>query len=567
MAVLLPSVFYAFSGVAQTSLSERLNYVLESQDMEMGLKLYQEITTAEITQLADSSLFNYHYLGAYINSELMSDNEKNYEKALSHFLEAKRLCETSIGVHSGDYMEIMRGLGDTYIELGQCEEAVNIYQEGIVKSMYMREAASHDFGNLIIGLQECYELLGWFDEVPSHLKDAWIFWKKDFEPFETNNYYPLWCLMQFYRRYGMNDKALAVCNRIIEFISEQVGTKHPEMAEALWWKGNILRDMDKYDDAVKIYYSGISILKENGLEKTESYIGIVGNLLIQIISIGQNNEFDKLLNEIKNYSDQSGDTHSYFASIYASAQKYYESGIYDKALSLNAQSFDLDISNRDRELVEDQRRNILYAQDIDEEFPSLLELYNTLPHDSREWFEIGIKLSDVFFIRKDGNSGRKVQSEMFDAINKYPEIGKDYLYSVLNSLYNINIENKDYNEALRYAYEIKDFVYNSPEASEYNYLCASNNLVVAKMKCGIIESIDEDLDKEEMYTRLIYGENSSDYAYYLHNRGRAYQLQDKLEVAKETLLKSITLQNKVKGKPLDQTFKYYMELEQQLGEL
>ena len=231
VAVLLPSVFYAFSGVAQTSLSERLNYVLESQDMEMGLKLHQEITTAEITQLADSSLFNYHYLGAYINSELMSDDEKNYEKALSHFLEAKRLCETSIGVHSGDYMEIMRGLGDTYIELGQCEEAVNIYQEGIVKSMYMREAASHDFGNLIIGLQECYELLGWFDEVPSHLKDAWIFWKKDFEPFETNNYYPLWCLMQFYRRYSMNDKALAVSNRIIEFISEQVGPKHTEKAE------------------------------------------------------------------------------------------------------------------------------------------------------------------------------------------------------------------------------------------------------------------------------------------------------------------------------------------------
>ena len=218
VAVLLPSVFCAFSAVAQISLSERLNYVLETQDMNMGLKLYKEITDTDIKQLADSSLFNYHYLGAYINSEFLPDNEKNSEKALSHFLEAKRLCETSIGVHSGDYMEIMRGLGDTYIQLGQYEDAIDIYQNGIVKSMYMRDAAPHDFGNLIIGLQECYELLGWLGEIPSHLQDAWIFWKKDFVPFETYNYYPLWSLQQFYRRYGYTDHALIVNEQIIKFI-------------------------------------------------------------------------------------------------------------------------------------------------------------------------------------------------------------------------------------------------------------------------------------------------------------------------------------------------------------
>ena len=107
VAVLLPSVFYAFSGVAQSTLSERLNYVLETQDMDMGLKLYQEITDADIKQLPDSSLFDYHYLGGYLNSEI-----PNHEKAIDHLTEAKRLCETSLGTHSGEYMEIMRGLGD-----------------------------------------------------------------------------------------------------------------------------------------------------------------------------------------------------------------------------------------------------------------------------------------------------------------------------------------------------------------------------------------------------------------------------------------------------------------------
>ena len=60
VAVLLPSVFCAFMAVAQISLSERLNHVLETQDMEIGVKLYNEITEADLVQLPDSVLFDYH---------------------------------------------------------------------------------------------------------------------------------------------------------------------------------------------------------------------------------------------------------------------------------------------------------------------------------------------------------------------------------------------------------------------------------------------------------------------------------------------------------------------------
>ena len=95
VAVFLPSVFCAFSAVAQISLSERLNNVLETQDMDMGLKLYQEITATEIKQLPDSSLFDYHYLGGYLNSEI-----PNHEKAIYHLTEAKRLCDKSLGTQN-----------------------------------------------------------------------------------------------------------------------------------------------------------------------------------------------------------------------------------------------------------------------------------------------------------------------------------------------------------------------------------------------------------------------------------------------------------------------------------
>ena len=133
LAVLLPSVFCTFSGMGQT-LPEQLSHVLEVQDMEMGIKLYNEITEADLSQLPDSSLFDYHYLGGYLNSEI-----PNHEKAVSHLLEAKKICDKVLGTHSIGYMEIMRGLGDEYIELGQYDEALAVYQEGIVKSMYVRK--------------------------------------------------------------------------------------------------------------------------------------------------------------------------------------------------------------------------------------------------------------------------------------------------------------------------------------------------------------------------------------------------------------------------------------------
>lgn len=87
------------------------------------------------------------------------------------------------------------------------------------------------------------------------------------------------------------------------------------------------------------------------------------------------------------------------------------------------------------------------------------------------------------------------------------------------------------------------------------------------MKSNTLDGIDFDLEKIEKFYREQYGEASREYATYLHNRGRAYQLQNKLDEAKETLLQSITLQNKLEGKPLERTVKYYMEVEQQQGEL
>jgi tetratricopeptide (TPR) repeat protein len=156
---------------------------------------------------------------------------------------------------------------------------------------------------------------------------------------------------------------------------------------------------------------------------------------------------------------------------------------------------------------------------------------------------------------------------MYQAININKSVGSDYYLWVLNNLLGLSLETESYQEALRYAKEKQNYLSELSDVPDEYIYNAINDVIVAKLKSQTIDSIDSDLERIEKYYRSRYGEISSRYAIYLHNRGRAYQLQNKLDEAKNTLLKSITIQNKVDGKPFEGTVKYYMEVEQQLAKL
>ena len=562
VAVLLPSVFCAFLSFAQTSLSERLNYVLEEQDMDMGLKLYQEITDTDIKQLPDSALFDYHYLGGYINSEI-----PNHEKAIYHLTEAKRLCDTLLGIHSVVYMEIMRGLGDEYIDLCKYEDALAIFQEGITKSMYMRNVASHDFGNLIMGIQNCYELLGWFNEIPNHLSDAWSFWYKDETPLVTYTYFPLWRLEQFYKRYGMYDNAISVSRHIEDFIKSKGGNTHPELAEALWWKGNILVEMNRTAEGIKAYQDGLAILRDNNMNHSERYESMAGNLLMALISAERYEEGSTLLKDIQQYSVNAQKPDTYKNALFSAANRAANMGNYAKAIEYNTTLLNLHISKEERDVIENQKSTISYNQEAVESLPVLENTFSSLKIGQDDWFETGHKLSSAYYLVKDLDKNGIVLTAMYNAIDLNKSIGADYYLWVISNLYGLSLEKGDHHDALRYAVEKIDYltkIDDVPDNYRYNAL---NDLVVAKMKSNTLDGIDSDLECIEKFYRNQHGENSSEYATYLHNRGRAYQLQNKLDEAKEILLQSITLQNKLEGKPLERTVKYYMEVERQLGEL
>ena len=558
LAVLLPSVFCTFSGMGQT-LPERLSHVLEVQDMEMGIKLYNEITEADLSQLPDSSLFDYHYLGGYLNSEI-----PNHEKAVSHLLEAKKICDKVLGTHSIGYMEIMRGLGDEYIELGQYDEALAVYQEGIVKSMAVRNSASMAFGNLIMGVQKCYERKGWLNEIPSHLYDAWSFWPKDKEPFATYNYFPLWSLEQFYRRYEMYDKALQVSDVIIKFISEKVGAQYPEMAEELYMRGNTLVDMGRNNDAVETYYKALSILKLNKVDKDRLYGHVASNLLMAIISTERWRECDNILNDIKNYGRNVNDADIYKNALFSAANRFNSKGNYAKALFLNTELLELNLSDKERTIIENQTNTIKHDRDIIIALCQLEEQFRTFSQGSAEWFEIGHKLSSAYYLQKKVDKNICVLRKMYDAIAANTSIGEDYLFWVLNNLYGICFEKEEYNDALRYAIEKWNYISSVPDITEDYLYYALNDVVAAKLRSNHLEGIDENLENVGALCSKLFGEQSENYSTHLHNQGRAYQLQGRLNEAKQIYLRAITLQIKNNRVPINRTVQYLMEVEKQI---
>ena len=561
-ALLLSFVFCAFHGMAQVPLSEKLSHVLETQDMENGLKLYNEITDSDIEQLSDSSLFEYHYLGGYLNSEI-----PNHKKAIFHLLEAKRLCDTSRGTHSGEYMEIMRGLGDEYIELGQYEDALEIFEEGIVKSMYMRNAASRDFGNLIIGVQDCYELFGWFNEIPTHLLDAWHFWNKDETPLVTYTYYPLWSLAQFYWRYGMYDKALSVNDQIESFIKSKGGNNHPELSHALYMKGNLLVDMKRTNEGINAFYEGLSILRYNQMDKSETYEMIANNLFMALISANKIEESDKTLDDIKQYSTKSNRSESYKNALFSAAKQYADIRNYSRAFNCIEELLKQNITDKERTIIEKQKNTILYNQEVVDNLSDLKKDFDFLQTGSQNWFETGHKLSSAYYLVKALDKNVDVLNRMYKAIDLNKSIGTDYYLWVLNNLIGMSMDKEEFQDALKYSNERWNYLSNLIDVPKDYLFNSLNDLIVAKMKSNNLDNIDSNFEEIERFYRTQYGDVSSGYATYLHNRGRAYQLQNRLKEAKAALLKSITIQNKISGKPLDKTVKYYIEVEQKLGEL
>lgn len=256
-ALLVVSAVWALSTSAQNSVQTILDEIFEwgQEKPEQGLRAIQAIDTTHIQEWSDTTQFDYRYMAGYLYGE-----NGDQETALTHLLEAKRLCETSLGVHTYQYLEVMWGISEIYADQEQFDEAVKYTQEAIIKGTSLA-GQSDIFPKLLIQLIDLSTRRGWLSEVPTHCMDAWSLWPdKDETPFTPYNYYPLFKLRSFYIDQREYEKSLAANERIAEFVISRVGKDHPRAAEVVIWRGHINAHKKDYPSALKAYNEGIALL-------------------------------------------------------------------------------------------------------------------------------------------------------------------------------------------------------------------------------------------------------------------------------------------------------------------
>lgn len=559
VAILLSSVLCAGICYAQNDLGSKLTHALETQDWDEGVALYRGIEEKSIASLPDSVLFDYHYLGGYINSEL-----PDHAKAIKHLLEAKRLCDTSLGTYSIGYMEIMRGLGMEYVEVEDYDSALATYQEAITKSMAIREFAPQAFGSLIMGVAECYEFKGWFSELTAHLRDAWQYWNKDAKPFSYYNYYPLWTLQEMYRRYEMFEKALEVSDYIIEFIEGKVGKNDYALVGELYFRGNILQSMKRIDDSITTYERALNILGKSKDDPDDYKTSILGNRLLAIIESSKWEDYKDCLKDMKKHGVEKKDDKFYFNALYSAAGKFNEFRKYEVAQEISDELVRIPMSREEEDVVTKQAQTIKYNIEAVSNLAKLESDVNEFSFGSKEWFDTSHNLSSAYYLLGETSKNLEVLKNMHTAIGQNPTNGSDFYFWVLGNLYGLCLESEDFSNALIYAEEKLAYLKTLGNVPDDIWFYAYNNVLVAMMKANQLSGIDTVLKEVGKYCELVFQPVSESYATYLHNAGRANQLQGKYAESKDYYLKAMRMQKKTTGNIYAGTVKYLNELERQM---
>lgn len=124
---------------AQHPISNALARLLNTGDFREAKESISNFSIAELTALPDSVLFDYFYLKAAIRG---NDGDEIHKRA--YLIEAKKLCEKSLGVHSPVYLELCWAIGTSFENSRDTVAAFEIYQAALVQSIGLYSLQDED---------------------------------------------------------------------------------------------------------------------------------------------------------------------------------------------------------------------------------------------------------------------------------------------------------------------------------------------------------------------------------------------------------------------------------------
>lgn len=242
----------------------------------------------------------------------------------------------------------------------------------------------------------------------------------------------------------------------------------------------------------------------------------------------------------------------------------YQDGQYTKALYFVDLLLGRNLPAKRKETAENIREEILYSQEVINSIPDFERILQNSQSINKNWFETAFKLITAYFRKKETDKYHSLLTKAYHNLLYNEEAKKEYHFTILGALFNLNLNQGVYDLALKYAlerWEYASLILDLPDRFKFECI---NNIVVAKLKSNKLDGIYEDLEKAEMLCRNVFGEDSETFAVVLHNRGRAFQLDGKFEDAKRLYQAAINLHSKTTGSPGPNTAKYLMETEKRL---
>ena len=515
------SVCCVFCGYAQQNLSQHINDVLQSTNIEEYRNLMERINESDIVNMPDSTLFDYYYL-----SSLYFSKNKEYEKSINNLVKAKEICETKLGINYNfiRYFDIIIGLGDTCEKMDNVDEALLWYEEGIIKGLSFS------------AMEEDETLQSFFNDFLNYSANI----------YEAKGYKDI-------AKYLRNSKSKSL-NYAGSF----------DYARELFENAQLLYKENKCSEAIKQLEEAESILKKYGNEGKEMMQSLYRLSLQCYAKIGNTKKIDALLrtkaktmfyDDTKSFLvDEMSEVIESFILIHhdiKTAEYYYQKLL--KEVDKNNQ--------KDLYQVEVIGDDIDYFQTIYSQIDSLENVKASLPILSDEWGISSLHQSNLLIKAERYDDANMICEQIYKMSVDIKEDPQNLHWNVLDNLVAYHNQNNNLDKTVQYLEEqlawldSKNITLDAEERGWIYY-----KLVTAYLNGKQYKESRDMLTIVEKILLPIYGDQSMEYAMILHDKGRLAQLEGKLDEAKQYLEESMRVQIELDGDAMDETIQYLDEV-------
>lgn len=504
---------------AQRNTAKLLNDVLMSKDINACKNLLRQITEEEIAQMPDSTLRDYYYLAAWNASE-----ENHLEESIYYFVRIKDLCENKLGIQNNVfiYFEVIKTIGETYEDLGNTDEALLWYEEGLVKSLTFLKANDETLQSYFKGIRDnaadIFEQKG-HPDMARYLRTA--------KPLDYK---------------GSFDYACDLLDQAISLNSETRG-----------------------NEAIPLLNEAYDIFKNYGDDGKVMMQPLYREYLFSYANIGDTKQINKLLKSKRDimFLHENG---SYLASDMGEVVAIFLLNHYDVKIAKKYYQYILkeyDKSNQEEaNSVKQLGKNLNFFEQTYTQIDSLEQVRKSYAAKDYAWGITSLQLANLMIQIQRYEEGNRICDEIYPVSSQLREDPYNLHWAVLMNLADYCILQKDYPEAERYLNEQLTWLENQNISNNSEEGWIYNKMGIIYMNNGRYEDSKEQFDKAEALLLPLFGKESSEYATLLHNRGRLAQLQGFLEEAKALLTEAKRIQILVNGKAMERTIQYLNEVEQ-----